>query len=156
MPFEFIQVPANGQGGGKDALNRFLRGGRIASIRKEFVANGEDSFWAFCVEYVDGAGVPPSGAEKPRLAPKVDYREILSDSDFTMFVRLRNLRKEIAEKDAVPSYSIFNNEQLAAMVTGKVDSLASMQTIAGVGEARVSKYGEAFLNELTGKSVTGV
>ena len=56
MPFEFIQVPANGQGGGKDALNRFLRGGRIASIRKEFVANGEDSFWAFCVEYVDGAG----------------------------------------------------------------------------------------------------
>ena len=73
-----------------------------------------------------------------------------------MFVRLRNLRKEIAEKDSVPSYSIFNNEQLAAMVTGKVDSLASMQTIAGVGEARVSKYGEAFLNELTGKSVTGV
>jgi ATP-dependent DNA helicase RecQ len=73
-----------------------------------------------------------------------------------MFVRLRNLRKEIAEKDSVPSYSIFNNEQLAAMVTGKVDSLAGMQTIAGVGEARVSKYGEAFLNELTGKSVTGV
>ena len=67
MPFEFIQVPANGQGGSKDALNRFLRGGRIASIRKEFVANGEDLFWAFCIEYVDGAGVPPSGAEKPLL-----------------------------------------------------------------------------------------
>ena len=46
MPFEFIQVPANGQGSAKEELNKLLRGGRIASVRKEFVANGEDSFWA--------------------------------------------------------------------------------------------------------------
>ena len=50
MPFEFIQIPANGQGNAKDALNKLLQAGRIASVRKEFVANGEDSFWAFCVE----------------------------------------------------------------------------------------------------------
>ena len=47
MPFEFIQIPANGQGNAKDALNKLLQAGRIASVRKEFVANGEDSFWAF-------------------------------------------------------------------------------------------------------------
>lgn len=45
MPCEFIQIPANGQGSAKEELNRLLRGGRIASVRKEFVANGEDSFW---------------------------------------------------------------------------------------------------------------
>ena len=44
MPFEFIQIPANGQGSAKEELNRLLRGGRIASVRKEFVENGEDSF----------------------------------------------------------------------------------------------------------------
>jgi hypothetical protein len=48
MPFEFIQIPANGQGSAKEELNKLLRGGRIASVRKEFVPNGEDSFWAFC------------------------------------------------------------------------------------------------------------
>lgn len=48
MPFEFIQIPANGQGNAKEELNQLLRGGRIASVRKEFVPNGEDSFWAFC------------------------------------------------------------------------------------------------------------
>jgi len=49
MPFEFIQIPANGRGGAKEELNKLLRGGRIASVRKEFVPNGEDSFWAFCI-----------------------------------------------------------------------------------------------------------
>ena len=55
MPFEFIQIPANGQGNAKEELNKLLRGGRIASVRKEFVANGEDSFWAFCIEFLDGS-----------------------------------------------------------------------------------------------------
>ena len=54
MPFEFIQIPANGQGSAKEELNKLLRNGRIASVKKEFVSNGEDSFWAFCVEFLDG------------------------------------------------------------------------------------------------------
>ena len=36
MPFEFIQIPANGQGSAKEELNKLLRGGRIASVRKEY------------------------------------------------------------------------------------------------------------------------
>ena len=71
MPFEFIQIPANGQGSAKEELNKLLRGGRIASVRKEFVAHGEDSFWAFCIEFLDGSlaagkgrGGPP-GAGSP-------------------------------------------------------------------------------------------
>jgi len=54
MPFEFIQVPATGQGNAKDKLKRLLRGGRIASVRKQFVSHGQDSFWAFCIEYLEG------------------------------------------------------------------------------------------------------
>ena len=73
MPFEFFQVPAGawveqltdimttgsvvgGQGSGKEGLNWLMRSSRIASVRKEFVQNGDDSFWAFCVEVVDGTG----------------------------------------------------------------------------------------------------
>ncbi len=82
MPFEFIQIPANGQGSAKEELNKLLRGGRIASVRKEFVANGEDSFWAFCIEFLYRAlGAGKSG----RSAPRVDYREVLSEADRTVF-----------------------------------------------------------------------
>jgi superfamily II DNA helicase RecQ len=150
MPFEFIQIPANGQGSAKEELNKLLRGGRIASVRKEFVPNGEDSFWAFCIEFLDGS---LGTADKARSAtgPKIDYKEVLNEVDFTVFARLRELRKGISEKEAIPAYSIFTNEQLAAMVTGKVDSLTAMSAIPGVGAARIEKYGATFLASLTGK-----
>ena len=47
MPFEFIQIPANGQGSAKEELNKLIRGGRIATVRNEFVEDGDDSCWAF-------------------------------------------------------------------------------------------------------------
>jgi len=148
MPFEFIQIPANGQGSAKEELNKLLRSGRIASVKKEFVSNGEDSFWAFCIEYLDG----PLGAEKGRgiAGPKIDYKEVLPAEEFAVFARLRDLRKGIAEKEAVPAYSVFTNEQLAAMVTGKVDSLAAMGAISGIGAARLERYGGSFLAALKG------
>jgi superfamily II DNA helicase RecQ len=152
MPFEFIQIPANGQGNAKEELNKLLRGGRIASVRKEFVPNGEDSFWAFCVEYLDG----PSGTMGMRgsgSGPRPDYKELLNDADFARFARLRDLRKGIAERDAVPAYSIFTNEQLAAMVTGKVASITALGSIAGIGAARIEKYGAVFLAALAEQEV---
>jgi superfamily II DNA helicase RecQ len=146
MPFEFIQIPANGQGSAKEELNKLLRGGRIASVRKEFVPNGEDSFWAFCIEFLDGV----LGTDKTRggSGPKVDYKEVLSAEDFAVFSKLRDLRKALSEKEAIPAYSIFTNEQLAAMVTGKVDSQAALAKIEGIGAARIEKYGAAFLAAL--------
>ena len=154
MPFEFIQIPANGQGNAKEELNKLLRGGRIASVRKEFVANGEDSFWAFCVEYLDGV-LATSPATGSRGAPKIDYKEVLDEAQFAVFARLRDLRKGISEREALPAYSIFTNEQLAAMVTEKVDSLAALGKIAGVGAARLDKYGAAFLAVATGQGGVG-
>ena len=122
MAFEFIQIPANGQGSAKEELNKLLRNGRIASVKKEFVSNGEDSFWAFCIEFLDGSlGVMERG--RATTGPKIDYKEVLNEADFAVFARLRDLRKAVSDKEAIPAYSIFTNEQLAAMVTGKVDSL---------------------------------
>jgi hypothetical protein len=57
----------------------------------------------------------------------VDYKEVMNEADFAVFSRLRDLRKVIAEKEAVPAYAIFTNEQLAAMVTGKVDRLCQAE-----------------------------
>jgi len=42
-------------------------------VRKEFVGNGEDSFWAFCIEFLDGT---LGSVERGRgtTGPKIDYR----------------------------------------------------------------------------------
>ncbi len=65
-----------------------------------------------------------------------------------MFSRLRNARKEIAQSEAVPVYTVFTNEQLARMVQGRVMTKAGLEGIVGIGDARVAKYGERILATL--------
>ena len=141
MPFEFIQITANGQRPAKEALYELLRGGRIASVRKEFVANAENLVWALCIEFLDGV----SSADKCRSGPKVDYKVVLSEADFAVFANLRDLRKRRSDKQAILAYSIFTHEQLAAMVTEKAGTLAALGMIPEVETARAEKYGANFL-----------
>ena len=148
MPYDFFQIPVQGGGEATEALNRRLRSGRIASVRKEFVVAEGAAYWAFCVEYVDGAAAPTSSRAAAKTA-KIDYREVLPEAEFKRYAKLRELRKELAARDAVPAYSVFTNEQLAAIVQTGVDSLAALGKIGGVGEARVAKYGEALLAALS-------
>ena len=69
MPFEFIQIPANGQGSAKEELSKLLRGGRIASVGKEFVSDGEDPFRALCIEFLEGTlGMDKSRSSGPKIA----------------------------------------------------------------------------------------
>ena len=85
------------------------------------------------------------GAARPG---KIDYREVLSPEDFAVFARLRQLRKEIAQAEAVPVYTIFTNDQLAQMVQSRATTKAALEKIAGVGDARIEKYGPRVLEFL--------
>jgi superfamily II DNA helicase RecQ len=62
---------------------------------------------------------PVSLARRLRRSTKkgrIDYREILPSEDFLVFVKLRDLRKQMAQAEAAPVYTIFTNDQLAEMV----------------------------------------
>ena len=50
--------------------------------------------------------------------------------------------KKVAEKEAVPVYTIFTNEQLAQIAQNRVISKTGLQEISRVGDARVKKYGD--------------
>jgi len=61
----------------------------------------------------------------------------LSQEDFALFVKLRDWRKQAASLEAVPVYTIFTNEQLAAIAQKRTATLSDLKTINGVGESRV-------------------
>src|SRR5262249_18188096 len=42
-------------------------------------------------------------------------------------------------------YTVFTNEQLAQMVQARATSKAALEQVAGVGDARIEKYGERVL-----------
>jgi superfamily II DNA helicase RecQ len=72
----------------------------------------------------------------------------LSPEDFGVFARLRQLRKEIAQAEAVPVFTIFTNDQLARMVQSRATTKAALEKISGVGDARIEKCGMRVLDYL--------
>ncbi len=145
MQFKFFRIPISDLGGFTEELNAFLRGHRILSVKRELVNESGTACWAVCVEYLTGTVAPAGSSTNGTGKGKIDYREKLSPEDFIVFSALRDVRKEIAERDGVPVYAVFTNEQIAEIVTKKADSLAALRKIDGVGDSRIEKYGERFL-----------
>jgi superfamily II DNA helicase RecQ len=102
------------------------------------------------VDYLDSTGGPISAGSQGGHTGrgKVDYREKLSPADFAVFARLREVRKRIAQEDGVPIYTVFTNEQLAQMVAARATTKAALEQVAGVGDARIEKYGARVLEVL--------
>lgn len=147
MQLRFFTIPVLG---GEDAaaeLNAFLAAQRIQSVERQLVQAGHGSLWVLCVAYEAAGEGRPSGTASARRG-KVDYREVLNEADFAVYARLRTLRKAMADTEGVPAYALFTNEQLAEMVTRRVASVGALREVPGVGEARVEKYGAAFLKLL--------
>lgn len=143
MLTQFFWIPAARPGAAAEALNGFVRSHRVLSVQRELVVDGPNSAWAVLVTYVEGDGRPPS-----LQRGRVDYREVLSEPDFAVYARLRALRKETAEREGVPAYAVFTNEQLADMVRKGARSMADLRAIEGVGESRARKFGAEFLAAL--------
>ncbi len=142
MRVKFFACSCQGDDEASESLNRLLNGHKIVSVEKNFVQDGQTSFWALCVTYIEqNAESRPA----PMKRGKVDYREILPESEFAVFAKLRNLRKLLADREGVPAYALFTNEQLATMVQRRVLTQAALREIDGVGEARAQKYGGQFL-----------
>lgn len=62
-----------------------------------------------------------------------------------MFIRLRALRKELADRERVPPYVIFADSTLREMAVRLPKTRHELLQVKGVGEAKLEKYGERFL-----------
>ena len=76
---------------------------------------------------------------------KAGAAAMLSEKDLELFETLRVLRREFAEEEKVPPYMIFSDKTLALMSAAHPANLEEMLRISGVGEFKLQKYGERFL-----------
>ena len=70
----------------------------------------------------------------------------LVDYDRELFERLRSLRKQLADQQGVPPYVVFGDTSLAEMTVKQPRDSQSFLTINGVGQRKLERYGQAFLN----------
>lgn len=68
--------------------------------------------------------------------------------DKILFERLRAVRKELAEAQQVPPFVIFSDKTLHEMCRHYPRSLPQMGKISGVGEVKLERYTETFINEI--------
>lgn len=77
-----------------------------------------------------------------------DIAPALDEKGKEIFERLRVLRRSIATKSNFPPYVVFSDKTLILMSVKKPETLSQMSELSGVGEFKLEKYGEIFLNEV--------
>ncbi len=87
---------------------------------------------------------------KPVTAPEKQTRHVGEIAcDETLFERLRELRKKLADERDVPAYIIFSDVALRQMARNYPESESDFTRISGVGEKKLHEFGEIFLREIT-------
>jgi ATP-dependent DNA helicase RecQ len=87
--------------------------------------------------------VRTSGTAKKRIA---SVGRALDDEEEGLFLRLKELRKELADRQRVPAYIVFSDKVLMEIAVRRPSSDADLLAVPGVGPAKLEKYGAAFLS----------
>ena len=91
-------------------------------------------------------------AEAP--APRRNKASVeIANEDLPMWERLRACRKRLADEHSVPPYVIFHDRTLRELIAVRPASLEEMLDVAGIGQAKLERYGKVFLDELNAESV---
>lgn len=83
----------------------------------------------------------------PRLEFKPDKKEKQAPANYdrTLFIRLKHLRKVLAEENGVPPYVVFSDATLVDMSCKLPVNRSTMLEVSGVGQTKLERYGEAFM-----------
>ncbi|MGL5414401.1 MAG: DNA helicase RecQ [Clostridium sp.] len=83
---------------------------------------------------------------------KVLFKEVRKatklKADNELFSMLRALRMEIAQKEGVPPYLVFGDNTLKELSTRMPLNREQMLDVSGVGERKIEKYGDIFLEKI--------
>lgn len=89
---------------------------------------------------------PTSGkASRTSSASAASGRSALEGDDMELFEALRLTRLEIAKGLAVPPYVVFPDTTLVAFATNRPTSRDALLGISGVGQSKLERYGDHFL-----------
>lgn len=121
----FVEIDYDGYGAFKltEKCRPILRGEQTLTLRKDIAP------------------------EKPRRK-KGEKRVIKQSENNLLWNALKAKRRELADAQDVPSFVIFHDATLMAMMDEHPTNLQQMNAISGIGEKKLELYGDEFLNIL--------
>ena len=83
-----------------------------------------------------------------KVDKRVEKEQQKVSEDSKLLIILKDLRKEISQKEEVPPYIIFHDSTLKDMCRILPENKTEMLEVSGVGEVKFSRYGQEFLDEI--------
>jgi ATP-dependent DNA helicase RecQ len=94
-------------------------------------------------------GTGGAGGKVGKTKGGADARATLAGAnDDPLWAALKARRLELAREQGVPPYVIFHDSTLLEILSRRPKNLAAFAGISGVGQAKLARYGEAFLKVL--------
>ena len=123
----------------------------VLGSRQEMIVSEEDGGFVFELkERVVGSVVVEIAEEiieeMPVSPPPPPVSSPVSPADEILFNRLSALRRQVAAECKHPPYVIFHDKTLREMVNKMPHNLEELGNITGVGQAKLQKYGDRFLD----------
>lgn len=147
MQIKVYIIPLLDSFSSNEELNKFLRSHKIVDIRQEFVDNQSGAYWTYSISYLQSSNLKNHVVKKE----KIDYKKVLKKSEFEIFEKLRELRKEISRKEAIPAYAVFTDAELAKIGKLQVINYKTIMSINGIGVKKTEKYGKLIVEMLNKK-----
>ena len=126
-----VQVDVTGYGSLtlREACRPVLRGNETVEFR-ETVRDDTESRTTRTTKTATQNGLPEHGPDRD------------------LFEALRERRTQLAQDQEVPPYVIFNDKTLRALVEHRPQTRSAFREIHGVGDVKLERYGELFLNTI--------
>ena len=89
-------------------------------------------------------------ASQPKASSsKNKQKDVMAEHDNQdLFEKLRQLRRKIAEEASIPPYVVFSDKTLHEICVFLPDNADQFLMINGVGQTKLERYGEQFINEV--------
>ncbi|MBF0452799.1 MAG: HRDC domain-containing protein [Candidatus Magnetomorum sp.] len=147
MSLQYKVFAISAKGGSEKELNEFLEKVNVITVHREFINNGDNSFFSIIIEYEyrKNSEISASNAFKSDGKKRIDYREVLSPEDFALYAKIRDWRAETAKKEAVQLYTIMNNAQMAFIAQNRIQTKEGLSKVDKLGDARIKKYGDEII-----------
>ena len=96
---------------------------------------------------------PEKTVQSRKLRSNATQTKILDDVRTRFWNALRDKRRDLADAQKVPNYTIFHDATLMAMMEFKPRTLAEFGELSGVGEHKLLQYGDIFLKIIQAFSI---
>ncbi|GIE87126.1 DNA helicase RecQ [Actinoplanes regularis] len=95
-----------------------------------------------------------AGSSRSSRAPAAAPADFPAEAE-PLFERLRAWRASIAKAQAIPPYVIFHDKTLRAIAVLEPSSLDQLGTVSGVGQSKLTKFGDDVLAVVRGEDPSG-